>query len=207
MFIINFNLKSLFDNFKTKTNKMYKYFLSFILGSLFLDDACSQYLYKKGTLVNIYGDSLECMIKLEPVFERNLYFRRTINSEEEYIDLGELKYMHTNDLYFQTLKVRNKSVLSQLSIPAQDSLFFYIILHHSAKGSSGNGMTTQGTNYEYVYLLKKKDDIIELTEKNFKEKLLTLFSACSLSIERLNSPQYKFEHVPNIVEEFYRCLN
>ena len=57
----------------------------------------------------------------------------------------------------------------------------------------------------FTYLLKTKETIVVLTEKNYKEKLLTLFADCPLTIERLKDKQYGFDELAPIVEEYYNC--
>ncbi len=179
---------------------------SFSLCLMLAFSSNAQFFYKKGTIIKNEGDPIKCMVKLERSYTNYIYYKKDLLSQEDSVLLEVVKAIITKDQYFQKIKLRDSLKVVMLSIPGKDSLFFYQTVRRGEIRAFSSTTTYQGSDMVNHYLLKKGSEIITFEENDFKEKLISLVKDCSHSLARLNDPNCRYEEIPSIIEEYYRCI-
>lgn len=148
------------------------------------------------TIVKLTGETL--YVKVKPIkdddkFARGVQVYNDTTQTFERLTVKELSYFkYESDEYYAKKNTDGKLVFMHKKMDGEANLYTYIY-----KDSDKNKVIT-----EYYIEKKGKDNITEITNKNFKETASTFFSDNADLSEKINEKYYTFEDKEAVIEDY-----
>jgi len=184
-----------------------KLLFSFWFLCLFISiQAQTNYGYNKGIIATQNGDSINCWIELAVSYDSYVNYKQYESDDKpKRFKTKDIQWMELPNSYHENIKMGKSEKLVSLITAGKVYLYKYIESNQRSGNSPiGNG-TVSFFNFTEHFVIKKDTIFYEISSKKFKENVKEFFGDCEKLTKKIDSGEFKIEHMQKIVSEYNRC--
>jgi len=185
------------------------FFFPLLLQIWFINSAFSQddAVFVKAVLVNIKGDTINCFIQQNEIFENQIPYKEIMDGKISYLASVKIKSITTSREYFKSVQLGNRKFLVALVIEGKINLFKHLTRNFGRdKPNAQSAYSEEGSSKPSIlYAVEKDQAYFRVKKNNFEELMTVLVSDCPSLVQKIKTKAFVFEDLSSIIAEYNSC--